>query len=126
MRFLGESADPAPSYRCADLFVFPSRREGLPNVVLEAMASGLPCLVARFEGMPADGEAFGHDGVHFRSMSHESDEWARVVNEWFAVGPEVRQKTGAAARVWIEQTNNLTTVLDDWAELYRSVASPSS
>ena len=37
-------------YRNADIFVFPSRKEGMPNVVLEAMSYGLPILMTPCQG----------------------------------------------------------------------------
>jgi glycosyltransferase involved in cell wall biosynthesis len=38
-------------YRAADAFVLTSLREGLPNALLEAMASGLPCIASRLPGV---------------------------------------------------------------------------
>lgn len=36
--------------KCADVFVFPSKREGLPVSVMEAMAAGLACVVSEIRG----------------------------------------------------------------------------
>ncbi len=45
VRFLGQRKDVAQWMQAADLLVLPSLREGLPFVVVEAQAAGLPCLV---------------------------------------------------------------------------------
>jgi len=52
-------------YRQADIFVLPSFAEGLPVVLMEAMAMGLPCLSTRIAGIPELIE----DGVSGRLVS---------------------------------------------------------
>lgn len=48
--FTGYRTDVADFYKMADVFLFPSFREGLPVAVMEAMAAGLPCIVSRIRG----------------------------------------------------------------------------
>ncbi|MEG0167048.1 MAG: glycosyltransferase, partial [Ruthenibacterium sp.] len=46
VRFLGTYKDTAELYPVMDGFLFPSLFEGLPVVLVEAQAAGLPCLVS--------------------------------------------------------------------------------
>ncbi len=46
----GYRTDVAEIYKCCDIFAFPSKREGLPVSVMEAMAAGLPCVVSDIRG----------------------------------------------------------------------------
>ncbi len=48
--FLGYRNDINELYKAADCFVMPSLREGLSRAIMEAMASGLPCIVSRIRG----------------------------------------------------------------------------
>lgn len=48
--YLGFVDEPATIYNAADIFVLPSRWEGLPLALIEAMAAGLPCVATAAPG----------------------------------------------------------------------------
>jgi glycosyltransferase involved in cell wall biosynthesis len=59
VRLLGYRADTRSLYEALDVFVLSSNREGLPNVVLEALAVEVPVVATRIAGVPRlirDGE----------------------------------------------------------------------
>ena len=59
--FLGQRSDVPEVLGAADGFVFASRQEGLPNAVIEALASGLPVVTTAFESVDdVLGAANGH------------------------------------------------------------------
>jgi len=68
VKMLGFQADPRIAYRAADLYVLSSRREGLPNVVLEAMAMKIPVIATSVAGIPS----LIRDGVNGLTIPTES------------------------------------------------------
>lgn len=95
LRFLGRVDDVAGLLAAADLFVLPSRSEGLPNVVLEAMASGLPVVATAVGGVP---EVIRH-GVDGWLVPPGSAEALGHAMERLAADPLLRRRMGLAARV---------------------------
>jgi len=74
--FAGERSDIPPLLHAMDVFVFPSEYEGFGLVVLEALASGLPCLIS--DTVPE--EAVVIPGmVRQRSLSESPEVWAEDI-----------------------------------------------
>lgn len=60
--FVGDTARPEDYLGVADLFLFPSRREGFPNAVLEAMSAGAAVIASNIGGC-ADLIRSGETGI---------------------------------------------------------------
>jgi len=95
VQFLGWLQDPQPTYARADMFVLPSRYEGFPNALLEAMSHGLPCVATRcsqaVEELSCGGSAV------LTVPPDQTDALAAALLE-LAHSPERRQQLGQAAR----------------------------
>jgi glycosyltransferase involved in cell wall biosynthesis len=116
--FAGRVANLEEFMRAADLFVFPSRQEGMPNVVCEAMASGLPCVLTPFLGLPAE---FGRPGEQYALAQHDAASLAESIVALLA-DDNARAGLGAAARRWTEAHLDLELALDQYACLCRELA----
>ena len=92
VRVLGQRDDVPALLAASDLFVLPSAREGLSFAVLEAMAAGLPAVVADGAGNP---EAVGDAGIVV-----PTGDGAALVEalKRLASDPDRRARLGAAAR----------------------------
>ncbi|MDI1310851.1 glycosyltransferase family 4 protein [Prosthecobacter sp.] len=108
-------------YRAADVFAFPSLQEGLPNAVLEAMASGLPVVSSRFLGFPYEGGEFGFEGQHFISLPRDTAAWSETLVS-LERNSERRERIGLAARRWMECYQDLNMVTAQSAEFFHGLA----
>lgn len=105
-------ADVAPYYQCADALALPSYKEGLPNVVLEAMASGLPCVAACASGS----RELIDDGLSGRLYPpDDSEALGRAIRDVLA--PQGREM-GRQGRVAARNRYSIEAVADGYESLY--------
>jgi len=101
----------------ADVLVLPSRLEGMPNVVVEGMACGLPCVLTPFKGLP---DTFGQPGVHYILTTFQPAQIAADIGGLLA--DENHRKTiGNASLKKTEEVLNARTSINQHAELFYTV-----
>lgn len=121
LRALDHKANVEEFYRAADVFAFCSHQEGLPNSVLEAMASGLPVVSTRFLGFPHEGGEFGYEGQHFISLDRKIGTWADTLCQLLS-DPLRQSSIGLAARRWMESNQTLDVITYQSAEFFHGLA----
>jgi glycosyltransferase involved in cell wall biosynthesis len=82
--------------RESDIFLLPSRLEGLPKVTLEAAAAGLPCIVFRDYETPSVID--GATGFQVDTVEEMMESLGKLLAD-----PSLRERMGAAAREHVEQ-----------------------
>ncbi|THD64006.1 MAG: glycosyltransferase family 1 protein [Bradyrhizobium sp.] len=98
VRFLGWSTMPSTILGACDLFVLPSLVEGFPLALMEAMASGCPCMAHPMSSTTRLIES-GKTGMLVDM--HSAEGLAAGLAELIGKGPERLQQMGAAAATLI-------------------------
>ncbi len=114
VRFHEPVEDVGPLLSDADLFVLPSRWEGCPNAVLEAMAAGLPVVGTAVGGTPelvSDGET-----GHLVPPESPSALAIRIVD--LLRSPEQARALGTAGRARAAAVFPVARMIDSYESLY--------
>ena len=114
---IDEVDDVASYLNAADVFVLPSRFEGLSNSLLEAMACGLPVISTRVGGS-IDTIENGINGLLFDADNEEqlSQAISKVLNNF-----SLATSLGENAKKTIEASYDLNKVANRYLELYKEL-----
>jgi glycosyltransferase involved in cell wall biosynthesis len=117
-RLLGTRSDVGSLLAAADAFCLPSRHEGLPISLLEAMQAGLPCVATRVGGIPGlvdDGvdallvEPADADGL--------AEALARVLSDH-----ELAVQLGQRGQALVRRRYNVAAAAASYADIYDELA----
>ena len=117
--FLGWQSRPQlmECYQQANVFLFPSRHEGMPNALLEAMASGLPVVASCVAG----NEELVIDGETGYLVPSEDVEALQVALKRLLLDPALREQMGMASRERVEANYSWESTAQQYALLLEKV-----
>lgn len=118
VHFSGIVNDVENYLRAADLFILASSREGTPNSVLEAMATGLPCLVTPYLGISA---GIGKAGEHYHLVERNDEAVAAALTRLLENAGEADTLAHAGQRFVVDNLDQQRS-LDRYATLYEELA----
>jgi glycosyltransferase involved in cell wall biosynthesis len=117
VEFLGQVDDPWPFLSQSDIFVLPSRSEGMSNALLEAMACALPCIATDIGG---NNEVIAHlgNGLLVQPDGHEDLASALAL---LATDRKLRERLGQEALRTVGEGYSLDSVANRYIALYTSL-----
>jgi colanic acid/amylovoran biosynthesis glycosyltransferase len=115
---LGERTDSPELIAAADLVVLPSLREGLSNVILEAMMAGKPVIASRVGGNP---ELVMHERTGLLFKVGDDADLATALRR-LAQDEGLRHQLGAAAQERAQRDFSMTALAGAYGRLYLQAA----
>jgi len=115
--FTGERQDIQKILPCIDIFVMPSIAEGLPNALLEAMASGKPIVTTKIGGIP---EIIKDRFNGLIIPDKNSEILAKAIKE-LITDKDLSEKLGKNARYFIIENYSIEAITKKWEDLYFSI-----
>ena len=113
IKVIGEVDAPQEFYQLSDVYIFPSRHEGLPTSLLEAMSSGLPAVTSDIGGCE---DVIKNDVNGYRVYSEDADAFAEKISILFE-DDERRELFGKRAAELIRNTCDFKIVIPKLAEV---------
>ncbi len=114
VQLVGFHADVWPVFEAADMVCMPSKSEGMPNVLLEAMAAGCPVVATKVGGVP-EAIISGENGL---LVEPEDAPALALALASLIDDPAMAQRLASAARRTVEQRFLARDVVARYAELY--------
>ena len=118
VRFLGVRDDVPALVSAADGYVMSSAWEGMPMVLLEAAAGGLPIATTRVGG---NHEAVLDGETGFLAPPKDHHALAAAMLRLMGLSETERRRMGERGREHVRTHHGLSRVVDRWEELYREV-----
>lgn len=114
VRFCGPTAEPATYLCAADVLVLPSAGEGLSNVLLEAMAYGLPVIAS---DIPGNREVIDQPSLGVLVPWGNVAPLAHAIDELFD-DPARRRAIAAAGREHVRSRHSVDAMVSAYERLY--------
>ena len=119
INFIGKQDNIRDWYWAADIFVLPSRSEGLSNALVEAMACGMLVLCSNTGGAL---EIVEHEKTGLLFTSEDISSLTRALIKSYRLGAQ-RKDMGNFAREKISQEASLSLISDQFSNLYKTLCS---
>lgn len=116
--FLGEQKDIEKFIGILDIFVLPSKTEGFPNVLGEAMALEIPCIST---DVGDAGVLLGEEGLIVEKEDHVA--LATAINAMLDLSIEERISIGQKSRKRVSDNFSLDAIVKKFDRVYSSISS---